>query len=243
MVRVCTLTWVGREDGYEVFFSRDEQRSRAAGTPPAVTVVAGERALAPRDGAAGGTWIAVDEGGLTACVLNGFPAGELPEPPAEGYRSRGFLPGLVLGTEGVEAAAGRVASTELTRYRPFLLALFDPGGGRALLRWSGVSLSRDDATLDEQPVISSSYFSERVRTARVAVFREGHGAPRERHLAFHRSHEPERGPLSPCMHRGDARTVSFTHVVVEPGVAWMRYTPDSPCRGVPGRRQTLALRQ
>ena len=59
---------------------------------------------------------------------------------------------------------------------------------------------------------------------------EGNGADRlERHRAYHRSHHPERGPYSPCMHRPDAKTVSYSEVTVSDEQVCFRYRPLSPC--------------
>jgi hypothetical protein len=55
----------------------------------------------------------------------------------------------------------------------------------------------------------------------------------ELHLAYHESHVPERGPSSPCMHRPDARTVSFTCVRVDSHDVRMSYAPHPPCQGRP----------
>jgi hypothetical protein len=88
----------------------------------------------------------------------------------------------------------------------------------------------------EHPLVSSSFFTEEVRTSRVAVFRELNregGVPLSAHLAFHRSHLPDRGPHSPCMHREDASTVSFSRVDVDAGAVRLHYVPHAPCRGLP----------
>ena len=48
-------------------------------------------------------------------------------------------------------------------------------------------------------------------------------------LFFHRSHRPERGAHSPCMHRDDARTVSLTGVRVTASAISMTYADGPPC--------------
>ena len=57
--------------------------------------------------------------------------------------------------------------------------------------------------------------------------------PLELHLAYHASHLPERGPYSTCMHRPDARTFSFSWLRLDGSSVEYRYTPRSPCRGIP----------
>ena len=85
--------------------------------------------------------------------------------------------------------------------------------------------------------MSSSFRYEAVAESRRARYREHMRTMQrptlEAALAYHRSHYPERGPFSTCMHRDDARTVSFTWVRVDPAEVRMRYSPDSPCRHWP----------
>ena len=233
---MCTLSWLIEADRYRVFFNRDELRTRRPAVPPAVRRRGRVRFVAPLDGDFGGSWIAVSESGLTLCLLNGFPATAPPPSPAR-YTSRGQLPLSLIDLPSASRVREQLETTELGCYRPFLLAVFEPED-RLLARWSGRALSFDPQGLARPPLISSSFYTEEVRESRSAVFREiGRGADTsdavERHLAFHRSHRPERGPFSPCMHRPDAETVSFTEVEVDPGRVQMTYTPRSPCRGEP----------
>ncbi|MCU0794165.1 MAG: NRDE family protein [Opitutaceae bacterium] len=82
---MCTVTWTARpDDGYQLLFSRDEQRTRPAASPPRVTAHAGFSLLAPHDPTGGGTWIFANGHGLTACVLNFYDAPAPPAPPADG---------------------------------------------------------------------------------------------------------------------------------------------------------------
>jgi hypothetical protein len=60
-------------------------------------------------------------------------------------------------------------------------------------------------------------------------------------LALHRSHIPEAGPYSICMHREDAETVSFSHVVVAGDSITFSYTPAAPCQNVPATTTTLRM--
>ena len=70
------------------------------------------------------------------------------------------------------------------------------------------------------PLVSSSFELEGVERERRAEFSrlrdESGGFRAGALLAFHISHQPARGPYSPCMHREDAETVSFTWMTVTP---------------------------
>ncbi len=69
---MCTVSWRAARDGYDLFFNRDELHTRAPELPPALSERDGVRFLAPRDGDHGGTWLAVNEHGLTVCLLNDY---------------------------------------------------------------------------------------------------------------------------------------------------------------------------
>src|SRR5438309_2244805 len=47
---------------------------------------------------------------------------------------------------------------------------------------------------------------------------------------FHRSHGEEANAYSPCMHRGDAETVSFSWTVVTREEIRFTYSPAAPCQ-------------
>jgi len=238
---VCTLTWLHRADGYAVFLNRDESRRRLPAEPPAVRRQGGLRFIAPLDGDGGGTWIAVNERGASFCLLNG-PAAALRPADAE-IATRGRIPLALVESSSPEAAAAALRALPLDRFRPFELVMFAPGGRGLLGRWSGTALELQLEPPAVQPLVSSSFSSEEVRRSRIAVFRRLESAGRsdrgETHLAYHRSHEPERGPRSPCMHRDDARTVSFSRVEVGGREIRFDYVPHAPCAG--GPVQTLRL--
>ena len=86
-----------------------------------------------------------------------------------------------------------------------------------------------------QPLVSSSRDTEEARRHRERTWARLHpdrAAPMtETLVAFHRSHEPEAGPWSVCMHRAEARTVSASRVrVTANGRAEFEYAPGPPCR-------------
>jgi hypothetical protein len=232
------LTWHDTSDGYAVFFNRDERSARKPGVAPARRRRGVTRFLSPLDGDRGGTWIAVNEYGLTVCLLNGFPAQSQDLDAAGEFKTRGSIPLTAIECASSAEVARRLRACSLECFRPFVLVTFEPGGAGLTARWSGAMLEIDDGRPPRRPLVSSSFFTEEVRSSRVAVFeslrREQPGqAPTDLHLAFHRSHRPERGPHSPCMHRADASTVSFSHIEVSATEVQFHYTGNSPCRGLP----------
>jgi len=231
---MCTLSWLRDENGYDLFFNRDEKRSRPAAKPPELHRVGSTSVLAPVDGAAGGSWLAANEHGLTVALLNGYADAGAAAPDG-GWTSRGHL---VLGLSDCATVAeleGRLRTTQLASFRSFHLAAFDLQTA-SLASWRDGSLVRIDGDSFKAPLISSSYRYEEVSESRRARFRQfaaTGGSRVETMLAYHRSHHPERGAYSTCMHREDARTVSFAWIRVDTCEVRMRYCPDSPCRGWP----------
>ena len=64
-------------------------------------------------------------------------------------------------------------------------------------------------------------------------YRQAESRSERLHLEYHASHHPSSGPYSPCMHRPDAETVSFSQIEVTPRRVRFHYVPHSPCLGLP----------
>jgi hypothetical protein len=238
---MCTVAFVPLEEGgYALGHNRDERRSRSRGLPPELRERDGRTVLAPRDPDGGGTWIAVHDGGVTLCLLNaveGRPE-RLPTEP----KSRGLILWEMLHLDGADAIESRLAAarSELPEVRPFHLVVAEPSrNGRPAVsvrfRWDGSTLERDD---HEGPrlYVSSSLDptgAERTRASSWRRLLERHGTIGPAVLrGWLASHEPERGPLSVCMHRPEAKTVSRTLITVTPKGIELAYLEGSPCKPV-----------
>ena len=227
---MCTASWLIRPEGFELFFNRDESRRRAVARPPERLELEGVCVLAPVDADAGGTWIGVNEFGLALGLLNA-PSEREPDArtaPA-GARSRGLLVRELLAARDARAALARLARATLAQYRGFTLALFEPGREPFVRAWDGRELAAREARV---PLSSSSLDRERAQAERDGTLTRllGGRAPRRELLErFQASHEPERGPWSPCMHRADAATVSASQVRVDARAVALRQAPGPPC--------------
>ena len=69
---MCTLTYLLTEHGYEIYFNRDEQRSRLLAIAPQFNP--NLKAIYPIDANGQGTWLAVAQSGLCLALLNNYPA-------------------------------------------------------------------------------------------------------------------------------------------------------------------------
>lgn len=244
---MCTLTWFGQPGGYQLFFNRDERRTRRPAHPPESATAGATRYLSPRDGDFGGSWICVNERGLTLCLLNGHSADD-PSEPAEGFSSRGELPTALIDRPSLTDVSSGLRDRRLDRFRAFVLAGFAADGSTASWDWRGGRLGQHASIDSSAPLISSSFDSLEVRRHRAELYArmrlQHFDDPEEFHLAYHESHAPERGPHSPCMHRPDGETVSFSWIKVGPEGICFHYSPHSPCVGRPSDRPLcMALRR
>lgn len=240
---MCTVSWLHQDGGYQLFSNRDEKRTRSAASGPEIRACEGVRFLAPRDGEAGGTWIGVNELGVSLCLLNHYPRGW--RPGGHGYRSRGLLLPRLLAAESAADAARRFWDLSLLAYAPFVVVAIEPGTHAWVLEWDGGSKAVLPYGEPLMPLASSSFDPDGVRIRRRNQFRRRLGAAgkldADSLLAFHRSHGRKPSAYSPCMHRLDAMTVSFSWVRVTDSHAEFCYTPGPPCRGLPGQVRRLAL--
>lgn len=86
---MCTVTFIPVADKLYITSNRDEKHGRSNALPPAVYRFASGNLLFPKDGDAGGTWIAAHENGHAIVFLNGGFVRHTPQPP---YRkSRGLI--------------------------------------------------------------------------------------------------------------------------------------------------------
>ena len=62
---MCTVSWFHTELGYELFFNRDEQKSRPTALEPRRFKQNNIESLMPIDPLGGGSWIATNNRGST----------------------------------------------------------------------------------------------------------------------------------------------------------------------------------
>jgi hypothetical protein len=235
---MCTVAFVPLGGGgYALGHNRDERRTRSRGLPPERLERDGRTVVAPRDPDGSGTWIGLHGDGVTFCLLNALESRpeRLPPEPV----SRGLILWEMLHLDGADAIGTRLADLEdeLRGIRAFHLVVAEPSwGGRPAssvrFRWDGDALERDH---HESPrlYVSSSLDptgAERARAISWRRFRERHDEIGPAELGeWLASHEPERGPLSVCMHRPEAKTVSRTLITVSPESISLSYLEGSPC--------------
>lgn len=225
---MCTVSWLPDPHGYTLCFNRDERFTRAPGLPPAVRDAGGVQYIAPIDGDSGGTWLATNAFGLSLGITNRYSVPDFVV--SDRPRSRGLIPiELIMHPTAAEAITVLGAS-DLSAVQPFTLVAVEPAGPVRLAAWDGRALEvsfHADAGLI---LTSSSVTEPEVAASRTALFASLGTVTPEALVALHRSHLPDRGRRSVCMHRDDAETRSFSEVRVSADQVSFTHIPDAPCR-------------
>ncbi|WP_019616273.1 NRDE family protein [Psychromonas ossibalaenae] len=209
---MCTLTYLLTDQGYELFFNRDEQRTRQCALPPAID--AQLSAVYPVDPVGQGTWLAVHNSGMSLALLNFYQAqAQSSQGP---FLSRGEI--ILSLLKDADNAIEVLKKMDLSAYLAFQLCIFakDLCSTKNRIRtfqWTGKKLIEVENTL---PITSSSVEYPTVYKARKARYLQIVDAQKpttKQFLAYHRSQETE-GKLSVRMSRDDAKTVSMSHIRV-----------------------------
>ena len=214
---MCTVSWSLARESYDLFFNRDELDTRAPEQPPRVLQQEGVSFIAPRDGDHNGTWLLVNELGLTVCLLNDYANPWRPAASVSRLSRGQFVLACAPATD-FESLLALMQYQPLERTLPFHLLAVSPGEGTFLLHWDGAALARHNEATLAPPLSSSSYATADViatRTNRFNSHVRSLAEPQPAELfAYHREHRTDAGAHSVLMCRGDAATRSISHVSV-----------------------------
>ncbi len=231
---MCTITWTAEQLSYEIFFNRDELKTRAKASPPQIYKQNGISTIFPLDPDGSGTWIFINDRGISAALLNYNVPLEKRE-----YKSRGTLLTEICFESDRDKMLQLIIEKKLEQYRGFTLCLFEPGTQPFLYRWNGKEITPIN---ENQPIVSSSYKLKEVRENRKMFYKSiiaENGNSNSTHLEFHKSHIPEKSYRSTCMHRADAETISFSQISCDEKSIRFTYMGTSPCRDSTGSSISL----
>lgn len=225
---MCTMTWFTNDGGYELFFNRDERLSRRQAQPPTYKSADDVRYLSPTDTDAGGSWIAVNEYGVTVCLLNHYQFEQIAT--YKHWISRGEVVRHFAGTVALSDVEERFNALDLNEFRAFRMFIIDRRGNNYLCVWDGHApkIERNVKT----PKSSSSVDAQHVKRLRKDLFASLNLVDSKvsaDYVRYHASHLPSRSKESVCMHRDDAKTVSLSHVRVSDSGIEFCYADGSPC--------------
>ncbi|MBD5769442.1 NRDE family protein [Marinomonas colpomeniae] len=226
---MCSVSWLIDDNHYQIFFNRDEQKTRAKALPPRVQHMDGMKILMPIDPVGQGSWISTNELGVTLCLLNNYQGSM----PSNVLFSRGLLLKSLSKEESIKGVCEAFERLTLSQFAPFVLLAFDlsvcrKGDPVVALTWDGIKSFIKAA---EAPLFSSGVDLLQVSDYRKAAFEQivGENRTPDSLLAFHQHHHPTHPHMSVCMHRDDAETVSFTQVIVTEEQQEMRYIDGLSC--------------
>jgi hypothetical protein len=228
---MCTLTFVPTEDGYLVAMNRDELLTRQLALPPKVFERSGIEMVYPRE-PSGGTWIAANSQGNLLALLN-WNGNEFRN-LGEKRKTRGLVVPKLAGELDSLATDSSFRRMNLHGMFPFRLVGFFrseriinewswDGGARRKLAFSWARKHWFSSSLSD-----SLAEKERGRTCETAAV-EPEAGSNDWLRRLHRSHVPRPGPLSVCVHRQDAATVSYTEVRCGRTQVAMDYLDGNPC--------------
>ena len=227
---MCTVSFFPRADGYVLGMNRDEARSRPIALPPSPRPFHGGRAVYPSE-PSGGTWIALSDLGSTLALVNWYSK---PALDTDRTVSRGQIVLSILQADSPAQIVETLGSLALRQIKPFrLIGVFPWLKSIVEWRWDMERLQEVQHPWSANQWASSGFDEPAAQHSRRVQFLEAIQRPSAgstRWLrGFHRSHVPQPGPTSVCMHREDASTVSYTEVIVARGLARMRYAPGPLC--------------
>jgi len=221
---MCSVSWLPHDTGYDLFFNRDEQRTRPTAELPSLQTEASTKYLSPKDPQGGGTWIFVNKHGLTTCLLNAYQQ-ETSEPP-QNPTSRGLLVKSLASCQrrqDLEAKLQQLLQTHT--YSPFYLLALDAHQQVSFWLWNSRNLQSIQAPALPFFTTSSQHpetvLNFRKNTATVAI--EQNGLNPETLKNLHMATGIPASEKTIKMSRQDARTVSFTQITVQPNLATMHY--------------------
>lgn len=229
---MCTISWFHQPEGYTLFFNRDESRQRQPGLPPEAVTSNGIPCLCPRDPEGGGTWLLVNQHGLTLGLLNYYEA-EVDYRPAQ-PKSRGRLPLACAACASLEAVKSHFRTLDLAAYPPFHFLALDRQVQALLLTWNGRGKQWSRPAGEDLPLSTSSFETGAVLRARRDWYHKcikKFPTVPESLEYFHTSNQPKPDTHAVLMTRDNARTVSVTRVDVNGNGVRMSYRArpdDSP---------------
>jgi len=228
---MCTVTFIARQKGYCLGMNRDEKLTRPTGRPPRRKRVNGRAIISPSE-PGGGTWIAVNDHGATFALINWYSVTARVGGKAV---SRGEVVNSVSTAASPDFADAALHALPLNQINPFrLIGCFSTTSEVVEWRWNLKQLVRKGHRWRSQQWISSGFDEPKAQRVRGWTFRQAQRQASAGSLDWlrrlHRSHVPQIGPSSTCMHRKDAATVSYTEVTVSKQLAFMRYHEGTPCQ-------------
>src|SRR5438270_12439840 len=129
---MCTVTFIARRRGYCLGMNRDEKLTRPAGLPPKKRIMNGRTIIFPSE-PDGGTWIAVNDHGVTLALINWYSINAL---VGRNVLSRGEVVNSASAAISSDTTDAALHALPLDRIRPFrLIGVFPTTSEIVEWRW------------------------------------------------------------------------------------------------------------
>ncbi|WEK34838.1 MAG: NRDE family protein [Candidatus Pseudobacter hemicellulosilyticus] len=220
---MCTVTFIPGRDQCYLTSNRDEKSWRSPALLPAAYQFSSGQLLFPKDGDAGGTWIAAHENGNAIIFLNGAFIAHTPQPP---YRkSRGLI---LLDLIDSPSPWNSFLAIQLNNIEPFTAILWDQQRLYEC-RWDGEQKHQKELNPGRPHIWSSvTLYTEAVVKKRKQWFsnwlhQHPHPGPDEI-LGFHQfTGDGDRHNDLLMDRNGQVYTVSVTRMTLRPQATQMHY--------------------
>src|SRR5215469_7696240 len=227
---MCTVSFIPSANGYCLGMNRDESRFRPIAFRPEVRRTPDGFAIYPSE-PGGGTWIGMNDSGFGLALINWYKV------PARSLRrtiSRGIVVKEVIQSRTIEHLSSFLQELPLEQMPPFrLISISLPEARVGEFRWDQNQVTPLCHLWAARHWFSSGLDEQQAEVTRAEVCRRAWSESDAGELGWlrrlHRSHVPERGGFSICMHREEAGTVSYTEIEVCKASGTMRYHPGSLC--------------
>lgn len=226
---MCTVTLIARRNGYALGMNRDEKLSRVSALPPK-RIRVGNRTLIYPSEPTGGTWIGVNDSGLTLALINWY---SVPQRVSDKVVSRGEIVRNLLPSFSIDDVQGAFSDQPLSQVNPFRLIGVSPHKRIVEWRWDLRDLTVHEHSWISRTWISSGFDEPGAQRTRGNFFAEAMNEPDAESIGWlrriHSSHHTSPSAYSTCMHRKDAATVSYTEIEVTKDKAVMSYLGGPLC--------------
>ncbi|MCX7998321.1 MAG: NRDE family protein [Leptospiraceae bacterium] len=221
-------------------FNRDESFLRRKGEKPHLYEVNGIKILMPLDGDHKGTWIGVNDVGDVYALLNLYEVKivSIAKPISRGLLVRNLL-------ERKNSILDLNAEF-LKDFLPFRLIFFSFEKTH-LFTWDGKVLQHDIDAGNWKVFASSALHGKEAEKVRQETFEKNFLTRYNQNFLeisqlYLTCHIPEKGSLSPCMHRDVAHTVSQTIIHIQNKTVNLYYKDGQPCEEKEWTRYPFSLK-
>jgi uncharacterized protein with NRDE domain len=207
-----------------LFFNRDESRQRELALAPEADELKETKFLSPKDPQGGGTWLLVNEHGISLGLLNYYEAEVFYQPTHR--QSRGQLPLKFSNCSSLAEVETALNKEGFTPYPPFHFLSIEASGKAMLLTWDGKEKQSSYIGASDLPLSTSSFKTDEVLAARRNHFAKTVAKAEDQVAAmesFHTSPQPEPSTYSTLMTRPDAKTMSICKIDVDGSAVTMNY--------------------